>query len=54
MTLKCQKQGHEIYIEKHEKNGKESLLLGKKMGGIFEDSYKFVRIVNRIKEMIWV
>ena len=32
MTLKCQKQGHEIYIEKHEKNGKESLLLGKNWG----------------------
>lgn len=50
MTLKCQKQGHEIYIEKHEKNGKESLLLEKKLGDIFEDSYKFVRTVNWIKE----
>ena len=34
MTLKCQKQGHEIYIEKHEKNGKESLLLEKKLGTV--------------------
>lgn len=49
MTLKCQKQGHEIYIEKHEKNGKESLLLEKNWG-TFLKTYKFVRTVNWIKE----